>query len=105
MTFSIFIKKIIRKIFKTIFRKNPFSSPIGERSLYSLNKSISSNYGETGLLEVPTARLMPEGSFKIGLNSSFPYEVTALSATPFSWLEATFRYTELKNQKYLCNCI
>ena len=60
----------------------------------------SSNYGETGLLEVPTARLMPEGSFKIGLNSSFPYEVTALSATPFSWLEATFRYTELKNQKY-----
>ena len=30
MTFSIFIQKIIRKIFKTIFRKNPFSSPIGK---------------------------------------------------------------------------
>ena len=60
----------------------------------------SSNYGDTGLMEVPTARLMPEGSFKIGLNSSYPYEVTAISATPFSWLEASFRYTELKNQKY-----
>ena len=53
----------------------------------------SSNYGDTGLMEVPTARLMPEGSFKIGLNSSYPYEVTAISATPFSWLEASFRYT------------
>ena len=55
MTFSIFIKKIIRKIFKTIFRKNPFSSPIGERSLYSLNKNISSNYGETIILNLPTS--------------------------------------------------
>ena len=60
----------------------------------------SSNYGQTGLLELPTARLMEEGSLKIGINSSFPYEVTAISATPFSWLEATFRYTEVKNQPY-----
>ena len=60
----------------------------------------SSNYGDTGLLEIPTARLMPEGSFKIGINSFDPYEVTAMTATPFSWLEATFRYTELENQLY-----
>ena len=60
----------------------------------------SNNYGQTGLLELPTARLMEEGSFKIGLNSTYPYEVTAISATPFEWLEATFRYTEVKNQLY-----
>ena len=60
----------------------------------------SSNYGDTGLLEIPTARLMPEGSLKIGINSFDPYEVTAMTATPFSWLEATFRYTELENQLY-----
>lgn len=60
----------------------------------------SSNYGNTGLLEMPTARLMDEGSFKFGINSSYPYEVTALTATPFSWLEATFRYNEIKNQPY-----
>jgi len=60
----------------------------------------SSNYGETGLLEIPTARLMSEGSFKIGFNNSYPYEMTVLGATPFSWLEATFRYTEIKNEKY-----
>ena len=60
----------------------------------------SSNYGDTGLLEIPSARLMPEGSLKIGINSFDPYEVTAMTATPFSWLEATFRYTELENQLY-----
>jgi len=60
----------------------------------------SSNYGETGLLEIPTARLMSEGSLKIGLNSSFPYEMTVIGAAPFPWMEATFRYTELKNQLY-----
>ena len=60
----------------------------------------SSNYGETGLLEIPTARLMGEGSFKIGFNNSYPYEMTIMGATPFPWLEATFRYTEIKNSLY-----
>ena len=60
----------------------------------------STNFGETGLLEMPTARLMPEGTIKIGINSFYPYEVTSVSASPFSWMEAVFRYTEIKNQKY-----
>lgn len=60
----------------------------------------STNFGETGLLEMPTARIMPEGTLKIGFNSFFPYEVTSMSASPFSWMEAVFRYTEIKNQKY-----
>ena len=60
----------------------------------------STNFGETGLLEMPTARFMPEGTLKMGINSFYPYEVTSLSASPFSWLEAVFRYTEIKNQKY-----
>ena len=49
---------------------------------------------------MPTARLMPEGTLKMGINSFYPYEVTSLSASPFSWMEAVFRYTEIKNQKY-----
>jgi len=60
----------------------------------------STHFGDTGLLEMPTARLMPEGSLKLGLNSFYPYEVTSFSATPFDWFEAVFRYTEVKNQLY-----
>ena len=85
-----------------------FSLVFGSCNLYSelddyLRRDpgpTSTNYGGTGLLEIPTARFMEEGTFKIGLNSSFPYEMTAVTTTPFSWMEATFRYTEVKNQKY-----
>tara|TARA_Y100001970_G_scaffold121071_1_gene150145 strand:- start:29748 stop:31883 length:2136 start_codon:yes stop_codon:yes gene_type:complete len=58
------------------------------------------NFSETGLFDMPTARLMSEGSLKFGISSFSPYEVTGITATPFSWLEATFRYTEVKNQLY-----
>ena len=60
----------------------------------------SGNFGETGLFDMPSARFMPEGSLKFGISSFNPYEVTGITASPFSWLEATFRYTEVKNQLY-----
>ncbi len=60
----------------------------------------SSNYGNTGLLEIPSARFMDEASLRLNFSSSFPNEYTALSASPFNWLEATYRYTEIKNRKY-----
>ena len=49
---------------------------------------------------MPNARLMPEGSMKIGFSSSFPNEYTYISATPFSWLEASYKYAEQKNLLY-----
>ena len=60
----------------------------------------SSNYGEVGLMEMPTARLMKEGSLKLGISSSYPIEYTYIVATPFSWLETTYRYSEIKDRKY-----
>ena len=49
---------------------------------------------------MPNARLMAEGSMKIGYSSSYPHEYTYISATPFNWLEASYKYTELKNLLY-----
>ncbi len=49
---------------------------------------------------MPNARLMAEGSMKIGFSSSYPHEYTYISATPFNWLEASYKYTELKNLLY-----
>ena len=59
-----------------------------------------SNYGNTGILELPNARFMEEGALRFSFSSSFPNEFTSLSASPFPWLEATYRYTEVKNQLY-----
>ena len=57
-------------------------------------------YGETGILEIPNARFLDEGTLSFSYSSSFPNEYTSLTASPFSWLEATYRYTEVENQKY-----
>ncbi len=62
--------------------------------------STSSNYGNTGIIELPNARFLPEASLRFNFSSSYPYEYTALTGAPFNWLEATYRYTEIKNRRY-----
>ncbi len=59
-----------------------------------------SNYGETGLMEIPNAKFMDQASLRLNFSASFPNEYTGLTATPFSWLEATYRYAEIKNKLY-----
>ena len=63
-------------------------------------KSSPSNFGNTGILEIPNARFMGPANLRINFSSSYPFEYTSLTATPFSWFEATYRYAEIKNQKY-----
>ena len=85
--------------FLILFISFELSSSIDDYFPYDLSPS-SSNYGETGLMEIPTARLMEEGSLKFGISASYPNEYTYLVASPFSWFEATYRYSEQKNLKY-----
>jgi hypothetical protein len=80
-----------------------FCSPlIGDIDDYFKQKisPSSSNYGLSGIFEIPTARFMSEGSLRFSFSSSFPYEYTSLNASPFSWLEANYRYAEIKNKLY-----
>ena len=66
---------------------------------YNVQPSAS-NYGNTGIIEVPNARMMPEAQLRFNFSSSYPFEFTSLTASPFRWLEATYRYTDIKNEKY-----
>lgn len=56
----------------------------------------SNSYGNVGLLQTPTARFNGEGQLRLGFSSARPYDVTFLSAQPYDWLEATFRYTTFR---------
>ncbi len=49
---------------------------------------------------MPNARFMGPASLRINFSSSYPFEYTSLTATPFKWFEATYRYAEIKNEKY-----
>ena len=92
------MKKIAFFFFIVVF--NTFShADIDDYFYYSVGPN-SSNYGNTGIYELPNARFMPEGAMRLTFSSSFPNEYTAYSTSPFPWLEATYRYTEIKNRLY-----
>ena len=93
------MKKIL---FFFIFSLSPgifYGNNINEYFRYPVESS-SSNYGLTGVLELPNARFMKEASVSWNFSGSFPYEYTSITASPFSWMEASYRYTEIKNEKY-----
>jgi hypothetical protein len=83
----------------TVFFCLPLKASIED---YFPQKTLNapSNYGETGLMEVPNAKFMEQASLRFNFSASFPNEYTGLTATPFSWLETSYRYAEIKNKLY-----
>ena len=59
-----------------------------------------SNYGTVGLISVPNARFLNEGSLAFSWNRAQPYLRGSILAYPFSWLEASYQYTDINNQLY-----
>jgi hypothetical protein len=55
----------------------------------------SSNWGGTGLMEIPTARVMRENSYRLGINEVRPYRYYYGAFSPLRGLEITGRVTEL----------
>jgi hypothetical protein len=59
-----------------------------------------SNYGTTGIIQMPSARLHDEGSLAVSWSHNEPYLRGSIIAYPFSWLEATYGYTDINNALY-----
>ena len=59
-----------------------------------------SNYGTTGIIQMPSARLHEEGSLAVSWSHYEPYLRGSIIAYPFSWLEATYGYTDINNALY-----
>ncbi|MDC1131817.1 YjbH domain-containing protein [Gammaproteobacteria bacterium] len=59
-----------------------------------------SNSGTIGLIQMPSARMMPSGSVAFSWSDSDPYLRGSLIATPFSWGEASYQYTDVNNALY-----
>ncbi len=86
-------------LFSALFFSFNLRASIDDYFLYKVLPS-NSNYGNTGILEIPNARFMTPASLRMGISASYPNEYTYLTATPFPWFEATYRYAEIKNKKY-----
>ena len=55
----------------------------------------SSNWGGTGLMETPTARVMKEGQFRVGVGVIEPYRYYYGALSPFKGVEIDARFTEV----------
>jgi hypothetical protein len=54
------------------------------------------NRGTTGLMEIPTARVMREESYRFGVTRVFPYWYYYVGAAPFEGLEIFGRFTRIE---------
>jgi hypothetical protein len=54
-------------------------------------------YGHTGLLEMPSARMMNDGEFAVSVATAPETFRTAISFQVFPWLEAAFRYSRINS--------
>mgnify|MGYP001172211579 CR=1 FL=1 len=95
----VFLKGYCDAILIVLFFSIPVYPSIYDYFPQELTPS-SSAYGITGIIQMPNARIMKEGSMKIGFSSSYPYEYTYISASPFDWFEAVYKYTEFENLLY-----
>lgn len=59
-----------------------------------------SNYGSLGLIQMPNARFNPAGTISFSWSHFDPYINGAIIAYPFSWLEASYQYTDVNNALY-----
>jgi hypothetical protein len=91
--------RVLTLYLSLLFFNAHLSASIEDYYPYQLTPT-SSNYGYTGLLEMPSARFMDGGSLKFGISASWPNEYTFIVGSPFDWFEAGYRYTEQKTAKY-----
>ena len=69
--------------------------------IYPYSKYPShSNNGTIGLIQMPTARFMPEGSVAFNFSNVDPYQRGSIIGTPFNWFEASYQYTDVDNALY-----
>ena len=83
---SLTFKKIKRVIFYNIFLVSSFSG-----------YSIASDYGTTGLIDIPTARMAEDATFTYTTAYQDRTTAVALSYQALPWLETTFRYRRENN--------
>ena len=60
----------------------------------------SSNWGVVGLMQTPTARMRPAGSFSLSWMNTSPHSWLNVVFQPFDWLEGGFRYMSVSNRLY-----
>lgn len=68
--------------------------------IYGNSGFSQSNYGVTGLIQMPNARFSSAGTVGLVYADFYPNQKLSFFAAPFHNLEATYHYTNLENRLY-----
>ena len=60
-------------------------------------KHSQTNFGGVGLMQMPTARMAPEGEFNLSASFNNEYYFYNVSLQVMPWLETTIRYTQVQD--------
>ena len=82
----------------TFFSLNAY--PSAYEYLYPNTLPSFSNYGTTGLLQLPNARHLKAGSLGFSWTHNDPYLRGSILAYPFDWFEASYQYVDINNALY-----
>ncbi|OPY70882.1 MAG: hypothetical protein A4E57_00197 [Syntrophorhabdaceae bacterium PtaU1.Bin034] len=90
-----FLRSVASAFFVLLFFVSSFFSPIG--SAIGADEAFTgpSNWGLSGLMEIPTARVLKEDSFRIGASQVYPYRYYYGTLGFFKGLEFNGRVTEV----------
>ena len=77
-----------------ISSKVAFGSLFLSSALLAANNTSMYN-GNTGIIETPNARIMPDWSMRMFLNQDRPYTYFGFTATPLPFLETNFHVTRI----------
>ncbi len=80
-----------------------FSSLSADINYYIYPKSHYPSFGNggtIGLIQMPTARMLPAGSLAFNWSDVDPYQRGSIIGQPFDWFEASYQYTDVNNALY-----
>ena len=66
-------------------------------------KHSQTNFGGVGLMQMPTARMVPEGEFNLSASFNNEYYFYNVSLQVMPWLETTIRYAQVQDLLYSGN--
>tara|TARA_B110000003_G_scaffold256930_1_gene274858 strand:+ start:46026 stop:48233 length:2208 start_codon:yes stop_codon:yes gene_type:complete len=92
------IKKFFFLFFTLIFSSSVF--PSIDDYIYPFSGPTYNEYGALGLIRMPSARFHEAGTIAINWSTHDPYTRGAFIGYPFSWMEASWQYTDVNNALY-----
>ncbi|MEC6815426.1 YjbH domain-containing protein [Photobacterium toruni] len=78
----------------------PFCNAQADEFSYPEMRYSNTDFGGVGLMQMPTARMQPEGEFTFGTTISSDYHHYWASLQLLPWLETTIRYTQVPDLYY-----